>query len=64
MLRRSLRWRGTFFTVFGRVSSLQDPAFFTGRKLIIQWVNDTFHMNVSKIEETASGERGGLCAGV
>lgn len=36
----------------------QDPAFFTGRKLIIQWLNDTFHMNVSKIEETASGESG------
>lgn len=34
---------------------MMDPAYFTGKKLIIQWMNDTFKMNVEKIEDTASG---------
>ena len=32
-----------------------DPAYFLGRKAIIDWLNTTFQFNLSKIEETASG---------
>ncbi len=32
-----------------------DPAYFVGRKEILTWINDTFHLNLQKIEETASG---------
>lgn len=35
---------------------MMDPAYFVGRKAILIWLNDTFHMNLSKIEETASGK--------
>ena len=45
-----------WLTTFPCSLRVQDPAYFTGRKVIVQWLNETFHMNVSKIEETASGE--------
>ena len=32
-----------------------DSAFFVGRRAILDWLNSSFAMNVSKIEETASG---------
>jgi hypothetical protein len=35
-----------------------DPAYFLGRRQILQWMNNSFQMNVGKIEETASGESG------
>lgn len=35
---------------------MMDPAYFVGRKAILEWLNGTFQMNLSKIEETASGE--------
>ena len=34
---------------------MMDPAFFVGRRAILDWVNSTFRMNLAKIEETASG---------
>ena len=34
---------------------MMDPAYFLGRKAIIDWLNTTFQFNLSKIEETASG---------
>lgn len=34
---------------------MMDPAFFVGRKAILDWLNETFHYNLNKVEETASG---------
>lgn len=34
---------------------MMDPAYFVGRREILSWLNGTFQMNLSKIEETASG---------
>ena len=34
---------------------MMDPAFFVGRRAILDWLNHTFQMNLAKIEETASG---------
>ena len=34
---------------------MMDPAFFVGRKAILDWLNTTFQMNLQKIEESASG---------
>ena len=34
---------------------MMDPAYFIGRKAIVDWINSTFQMNLGKIEETASG---------
>ena len=34
---------------------MMDPAFFVGRRAILDWLNATFKMALSKIEETASG---------
>jgi len=34
---------------------MMDPAYFVGRRAILDWLNTTFQMNLSKIEETASG---------
>lgn len=34
---------------------MMDPAFFVGRRAIIDWLNSSFLLNLSKIEETASG---------
>ena len=34
---------------------MMDSAFFVGRRAILDWLNSSFSMNVSKIEETASG---------
>lgn len=34
---------------------MMDPAYFVGRRAIIDWINNTFQMNLAKIEETASG---------
>jgi hypothetical protein len=34
---------------------MMDPAYFVGRRAILDWTNNTFQMNLQKIEETASG---------
>lgn len=34
---------------------MMDKAYFVGRKEILTWLNDTFSLNLQKIEETASG---------
>ncbi len=34
---------------------MMDPAFFVGRRAILDWLNKTFECNMTKIEETASG---------
>ena len=40
----------------GRVlAGIMDEAYFVGRKAILAWINDTFSLNVAKIEDTASG---------
>lgn len=39
----------------GNNIGMMDPAYFLGRKAIIDWLNTTFQFNLSKIEETASG---------
>jgi hypothetical protein len=38
-----------------RVAGMMDPAYFVGRRAILDWTNNTFQMNLQKIEETASG---------
>jgi hypothetical protein len=32
-----------------------DPAYFVGRKEILNWINDTLALNLTKIEDTATG---------
>eukprot|EP01029_Cantina_marsupialis_P027024 TRINITY_DN74198_c1_g1_i1.p1 TRINITY_DN74198_c1_g1~~TRINITY_DN74198_c1_g1_i1.p1 ORF type:complete len:316 (-),score=123.41 TRINITY_DN74198_c1_g1_i1:227-1174(-) len=39
----------------GSAIGLMDPAFFVGRKEIIEWLNATLCLNLQKIEQTASG---------
>ena len=39
----------------GSSIGIMDPAYFVGRKEILTWVNDTFSLNYTKIEDTASG---------
>ena len=34
---------------------MMDGAFFVGRKEIIDWINQTLNVNISKVEQTASG---------
>lgn len=34
---------------------LMEGAFFVGRKEIVDWINSTLDLNISKVEETASG---------
>jgi RP/EB family microtubule-associated protein len=34
---------------------LMDGAFFVGRKEIMDWINDTLELNLSKVEDTAFG---------
>jgi RP/EB family microtubule-associated protein len=34
---------------------MMDGAFFVGRKEIVDWINSTLDLNISKVEETASG---------
>lgn len=34
---------------------MMDGAFFVGRKEIIDWINQTLNINISKVEQTASG---------
>jgi microtubule-associated protein, RP/EB family len=34
---------------------IMDGAFFVGRKEIVDWINNTLSLNLSKVEETASG---------
>lgn len=47
------------YSLFTRIIPLyigmMDPAYFVGRRAIIDWINNTFQMNLAKIEETASG---------
>jgi hypothetical protein len=44
-----------FFFLIPRFAGMMDPAYFVGRKAILDWLNNTFQMNLAKIEETASG---------
>lgn len=37
------------------LSGIMDQAYFVGRKEILAWLNDTYSLNLGKIEETASG---------
>jgi hypothetical protein len=41
----------------GSSIGIMDPAYFVGRKEILTWVNDTFSLNYTKIEDTASGRQ-------
>lgn len=34
---------------------IMDGAFFVGRKEIVEWVNSTLDLNISKVEDAASG---------
>jgi microtubule-associated protein, RP/EB family len=34
---------------------MMDGAFFVGRKEIIDWINQTLNLNLTKVEQTASG---------
>lgn len=34
---------------------IMDEAYFVGRKAILAWIENTFHLSVAKIEDTASG---------
>ena len=40
----------------GTSIGMMDPAYFVGRRQILEWINSTFQMSLSKIEQTASGE--------
>jgi len=34
---------------------MMDAGYFVGRKEIVEWINDTLKLNLSKVEQTASG---------
>jgi hypothetical protein len=34
---------------------MMDGAFFVGRKEIVDWINQTLNVNLTKVEQTASG---------
>jgi microtubule-associated protein, RP/EB family len=34
---------------------MMDGAFFVGRKEIVDWINQTLNLNITKVEQTASG---------
>jgi RP/EB family microtubule-associated protein len=34
---------------------MMDSAYFVGRNEILSWINDRLHLNLSRIEEAASG---------
>jgi len=39
----------------GASIGMMDPAYFVGRRQILEWLNSTFSMSLTKIEQTASG---------
>jgi len=46
----------------GTSIGMMDPAYFVGRRQILEWLNSTFSMSLTKIEQTASGMSVGVRA--
>jgi RP/EB family microtubule-associated protein len=34
---------------------MMDPAYFVGKKIVLEWINDLLHLDVKTIELTCSG---------
>ena len=34
---------------------MMDPAYFVGKKILLEWINDLLKLDVKKIEHTCSG---------
>ena len=43
------------FSAFCQVIGMMDGAYFTGRKDILVWINQTLGLGLSKIEQTCTG---------